>query len=172
MDNNEFAWDDAMVMEFCRFAYHSYMGDGKMGEFIRAFREKWESEHKPNPEWEILAYQECGGMSDLKPGTISQRHPNWNYAVVKNFPIHSVKRLSDGEVFTVGDEVEYDGRAGINRFEIEKFNVRQTSMMACNLGFDLNISILRRSTREIEPTIPVSLTSSQLEKLHKILNNS
>jgi hypothetical protein len=34
----------------------------------------------------------------------------WFHAQVKNFPIHSVKRLSDNEVFTVGDEIDMYGK--------------------------------------------------------------
>lgn len=55
----------------------------------------------------------------------------------KTYPIHSVKRLSDGEVFTIGDEVGWDLKLlpgnSPNLFNIESFQIFHNRMF-CNNG--------------------------------------
>lgn len=34
-------------------------------------------------------------------------HFNWEYILARDYPISKVKRLSDGQIFTIGDKIEY-----------------------------------------------------------------
>ena len=67
---------------------------------------------KEEPQWEILEFKSNDGNLLVLDGK------KWKYRndtnsisdidfLIKNYAIHSVKRLSDGEVFSVGDVVEY-----------------------------------------------------------------
>ncbi len=67
-----------------------------------------------NPEWEIVAFRSpVGELYDrgitnlFKSDTDTVgRDLEWFFSMqVLDFPIHSVKRLSDGEVFSVGDSI-------------------------------------------------------------------
>jgi hypothetical protein len=113
--NNEFVWTDAMVIEFA--------GDGsrQMREQYESMLKDFKASKQPKPEWEILSYCKYAQLTDCPPEIITQRHLGWNMAVVKGEPIHSVRRLSDWEVFTVGEIVNYEGHCiEILSFKIEK----------------------------------------------------
>ncbi len=97
-NNTEFKWDDETVLEFVQFTLkNSPLLQGRYTDL-----EQFKESKQPKPEWEILSY-----LSSTHPDryVIDQTHLNWNHAVVTNMDIHSVKRLSDGEVFTIGDKV-------------------------------------------------------------------
>lgn len=65
-------------------------------------------------DYEILSY-----ISKLKNCIIEPKNPLFNNGA---WDIHSIKRLSDGEVFTIGDIVESGcGKQKILKIEIEKF---------------------------------------------------
>ena len=73
-----------------------------------------------NSEWEIVAFKHKDGMSYFNWDTDEHSSDINDYISPKsNWNIHSVKRLSDGEVFSVGDEVYLDKQLG----EITKFFV-------------------------------------------------
>lgn len=93
--STEFQWTVNLLAEFIRDYSDK---DGTVSELMEQFNES----KQPKPEWEILSY-----LSSTHPDryVIDQTHLNWNHAVVTNMDIHSVKRLSDGEVFTIGDKV-------------------------------------------------------------------
>jgi hypothetical protein len=70
----------------------------------------------PEKDWEIVAYRDPNCCTDIKNADIIYKSPffnMFNYAALKEYPIHSVKRLKDGEVFSADDLTTY-GR--IKRF--------------------------------------------------------
>ena len=69
-------------------------------------------------EWEIVARIDENAMTDIPNANIVKKGDiGWVYAELRNYPIHSVRRLSDGETFSVGENATY-GR--INGFEIRE----------------------------------------------------
>lgn len=50
-------------------------------------------------EWIILSFKGSGGIVNVDPASVNR------YLGNKLFTIYSVKRLPDGEIFTVGDKI-------------------------------------------------------------------
>lgn len=57
--------------------------------------------------WEIVSYINPNIITDIPNGNIEK--PN-GIAVIRDYPIYSVRRLSDGEVFSLGDEEDFVGK--------------------------------------------------------------
>ena len=61
-------------------------------------------------EWEIVARIDENAMTDIPNANIVKKGDiGWVYAELRNYPIHSVRRLSDGETFSVGEFID-DGQ--------------------------------------------------------------
>lgn len=71
-------------------------------------------QHTDNKDWEILSY-----LSSNYTPIFLKDFPNPD----RTLPIHSVKRLSDGEVFTIGDIVFSKVQTEDDYFQIHKFQV-------------------------------------------------
>jgi len=83
--SKEFIWDDEKVEKYAET--HQFQS---MEDFKKQF--------SPEPEWKIVAYREPGKIGKV----IKETSYSWNYAV-KNWIIFSVKRISDSEIFSIGD---------------------------------------------------------------------
>jgi hypothetical protein len=111
MNTKDFQWTDELVKEFMvKCLSHQYHGD------IDAFKAS-----KTNPkEYEILSYRNFkSGNNEIHTKKSVSGNPIYFNGFDDNtgefsrqdcFEIHSVKRLSDGEVFSIGDEVIVYGR--------------------------------------------------------------
>lgn len=118
-----FQWTDESVSEFImeRFVRFS-------SEFMQMHIDEFKSSKSPKKEWEIVAYGEIYEgeklMYKLQPSG-GYRNEDWECdieydATQFNNPnefIHSVRRLSDGEVFSVGDRLK-DFSGCITSFEV------------------------------------------------------
>lgn len=63
---------------------------------------------EPKRDWEVVAYKDRDAITDMEDRKIIKTtHPKFSLAALKDFPIHSVRRLSDNCTFSIGDEVEY-----------------------------------------------------------------
>lgn len=62
---------------------------------LKAYPEFWEEVKN----YEIVAYSQKDYVYNID-------HPNWDYIKKQNYDIFSVKRESDGEVFSVGDKIK------------------------------------------------------------------
>jgi hypothetical protein len=56
----------------------------------------------------------------------------------KHWSIHSVKRLSDGEIFTIGDKVNWGNNFSTFNFEIEKFYIPEDNILKIYIGGGVN----------------------------------
>src|ERR1700690_177418 len=72
---------------------------------LREVANQYEKDVQPKPEWEIVSYLDTAMLTDGPPHVITKNDCSFSYTSIR-YPIHSVKRLSDGEIFTVGDTVE------------------------------------------------------------------
>lgn len=106
----EFKWTPDLIAEFIQLYV---LRAGTAEELINKFKES----KQPKPEWEILKY-----LSNTEPDQylISKMDFGWNNAVIRNSPIHSVKRFPDNSIWSIGNK--FRANAGcdltIKRFEI------------------------------------------------------
>lgn len=118
--NKEFKWNDESVMEFYNF--HRERENQWTSESIQQFKES----KQPKPEWEIIQVSspECG-IYYLE-----------GYKMRPNDKIYSVKRLSDGKVFTIGDK--YKNLSQTQIYTIKEFEIRDGVLRAnaAEYGFD------------------------------------
>jgi len=125
MDN--FKWDDDLVNEFMH-KYHN-----KVMREPSALIAEFKASKQPKREWEILSFKDkehqyCGAWVKQPDGLFRRSGFSTfleSHLIENNcFVIHSVKRLVDGEVFTVGDRFSNDegyySEHTIVRFELDK----------------------------------------------------
>lgn len=127
MSDKVFEWTDELVREFVAHRWNVPVAN--LGVYIdnhmRAFKE--EKQPKEDKDWEIISYINKPTMRMYEDGqetygVIDKGHVYWAVAIIEKFPIHSVLRLSDNEVFSVGDIIE-DGIGSTSKiiaFEVDK----------------------------------------------------
>jgi hypothetical protein len=116
--NNNFQWTDETVIAFVKDLYNRHPHLEMLAK-IWDFKKGKQQEASPK-EWEILSFS--SGYADEQynhfytkvEGADDYKAPNGMLTnlslMLKGIAqIHSVKRLSDGEVFTVGDKVDISG---------------------------------------------------------------
>lgn len=102
-------------------------------EFIKANWEKFKENKQPKPEWEIIGYNYPPGITDqIDTCVIGPLHYNWNNAVIRDYPIHSVKRLSDGCVWSKGDR--FRANAGQD-LTIKSFDITVSGIKVWSVEF-------------------------------------
>ena len=153
---SEFKWTDDLLKEFIS------QNSAALKPFWLKRMEEFKASKQPKPEYEIL--------EGIHPN--STKHHKWltRECEQEGCKIHSVRRLSDGEVFAVGDGVDikpkgYGWTKTMEPITIEKFKVNDDGMMAYfgSLGYNLN-----RLVRKTQVPVPVLLTPSEIEKLQAI----
>lgn len=96
--STDFKWTDDLVMEF-RFHCEYSKGIG-FNELLKTFK----ASKQPKPEWEIIQYRHrpTGAL-------VSDKSHYWGNAEDgdSDYETFSVRRLSDGEVFSLNDKVRY-----------------------------------------------------------------
>ncbi len=126
-ETDGFQWNDELIKEFV----NRYMN--VKTSFFDHLIEEFIASKSPSPvverDFEILSFQ-----NDLHKG-IFTKDSNGKYLedideqrMIKYYAIHSVRRLSDKKIFSIGDEVEWDydklpGRHGENPIKIESFKI-------------------------------------------------
>ena len=159
---SEFKWTDELVKEYVKDVYRELSkwapwSDQHKLAATTVF-DRFKASKQPKPEWEILEVKGPSGAIYV--------NVEWNEKY-QGYSIHSVKRLSDGEVFTVGDGVKYKGVTGtIPRFNIEKFKIAGTSLLAGEANRWVNIIYVSKCAPQ---PIPVYLTPAEVEKLKTLL---
>ena len=177
---SEFKWDDKLAMEYARlFAFHIEYGSVYNDDSMLPGLHKFKASKQPKPEWEIVAYRFT--KNSAYPGNIVWKE-NGNFCgwcspesmwdngkMNNNREVFAVKRLSDGEVFTVGDTAMFPNGWGIvKEFKIEGgdkmlvYNERAAALLkfvkSCR-GYKMETTL-----------IPVCLTPAEVKKLKQILN--
>jgi hypothetical protein len=173
MGNKAFEWTDNEVRAF----FQTYAAG--TDDYVNGIISQYIAAKQPKPEWEILKFNHRGFQAiPLKAG-YSKPHfqyacgifsLDWALEPENDCTITSVKRLSDGEVFTVGDEFCVAHQPG-DHWTIHKFEVGLEGDMRLisspeTGGYNWGLKIAQSYT---EPTIPVLLTAEQIERLHNML---
>ena len=175
---SEFKWNTQYVLEFISSILPSsdLLTREDFIEKVDRFKAK-----QSKPEWEILKFKHRGFYAiPMKYSSYSEPHfeyPDGQFSLewaLKSYnkcTIHSVKRLADGEVFTVGDKFWVRQQPGeywvINKFEIGAF--KDMRLIGDPWGYNCGLNIALKYPIHQSP-IPVLLTPSEIEKLHNILN--
>lgn len=125
--NDNFQWSsDKLLEEFAIDVANKWHGDVNLNSIINDFRKK----HTPKP-------QEDYGVKDTDVDKYfyekkADNKPEWEIVQTgdwrnpKELEITKVKRLIDGEVFSVGDEV---GSKHFSKLKIHSFNIDNGTMM-------------------------------------------
>ena len=153
---SEFIWTDELLGELLSKVTSYYPGGNYWADEIAAFK----AAKQPKPEWEILLYKNRDGNPHPFEGAGDMSCTNMGCK------IHSVKRLSDGEVFTVGDAVEIEG--GKRMRPIYLFSIdADTLMVRFHEYASVSFNMISKPS-----IVPVYLTRAQLEKLLTLLNTT
>lgn len=106
--NNEFSKED--LKTFAGIVYDSIKDSVAGFVWMDAMLETFiASKKKPVVDWEVVSYVDIGNYKGQPLPPITVTHHRWSLAISSSFPIYSVKRLSDNEVFTLGEETN-DGQ--------------------------------------------------------------
>jgi len=118
---NKFEWTDELVKDFVRENFNcnelNYLPHA-----IWQFKNR-KQQNTIQKDWEIISVEDGVKNGSYSKGKIvfieSEDERSW---IKSNIKIHSVKRLSDGEIFSVGDIIEI-GFANIDKGSIDRFEI-------------------------------------------------
>jgi hypothetical protein len=135
MDTQGFKWSDTSALEFANFIMNKGIGFFNNKQLLEQFKT---SKITPHKDYEILSfvYPETGFLLHKNEDGTFGIYSIDEY-ILSNIPIHkihSVKRLSDGEVFTIGDRVN-------NRAVLERLFLAHGEMFAGASTQDAVISL-------------------------------
>lgn len=169
---SEFKWTDELAKEF---AFGKVSGRTKRAQ--NDLLDQFKASKQPKPEWEILAIMHRGEIAKLMfwP-SYSQPHfeypgqqiaLDWALNPNNGCKIHSVKRLSDGEVFTVGDAIDV---GHLRPFNINRFEpIGNTLLITWGGANGAGLSSLKKWAGYPPMPIPVFLYPHEMEKLKELL---
>lgn len=133
-EGNEFKWTDELVKEFA-WRFLNNFPSSKLPESIEEFKQS--KQPKREREWEIVSFEHSKyGIlfkhDDRYFHHVSGYGEGWclseENALESNvMVIHSVKRLSDSETFTVGDEIDFSCDYTKIYFPIERFTFEKNT---------------------------------------------
>ena len=100
MDNKDFKWTDALIAKYGVF-YHSAFSD--VDKWIsKDVLAEFKKSKQPKRDWQIVEWDMSGKHKNAKDVT--------NEAMIEcGCKIKSVLRIPDGEVFSIGDRINYKG---------------------------------------------------------------
>lgn len=154
--SKEFKWTDELILKFVQYTLHDSPTFQGRYKDLEDFKASHSTEDKR--EWEIVKVNSLGGIWDVSiyPGDCIQ----------KGFfeKIHSVRRLSDGEIFTVGDNCFH---GPIRRFNLGG-NVITADFEYGDVGCTVSLSVLSKLPQRTK-LFTVQLTQEQINKLLKLL---
>lgn len=144
----DFKWDEDRYKDALMFLASKYDDFWQQVEKFKQSKQK-----QSNRDWEIVSFIESGLEYKLidwqkyqcytqptyeAPG----RQMSLSFALRNNAKIHSVRRLSDGEVFTVGDCIEYmQWTDGGRTIKIAKFQIKGDEMYLVNAANNMSANI-------------------------------
>lgn len=120
MNTEDNFWNDALVKEFVKAVLEEGSRTDVKLEYLQTIFKMAKNESPKQPYkgvgFEILSYLNPNCVSDIKDGCVVKAPDS--YAEIRNYPIHSVRRIEDNEVLTIGDNttngviVSFDLREG------------------------------------------------------------
>lgn len=110
--------------------------------------------------YEILSIK-CNKLSLLHFNNVES---SINFMLKNDYSIHSVKRLSDGEVFTIGDKIKFQGNGCSDISHISKIIIENNSLYICS-------AICQFSIKFIEKLKQPLFTTEQRSEIEEIIKN-
>lgn len=107
MSDTNFTWNDELVLEFARFTNStSSLLQGRYSD-LEQFKESKQPKKKDwEKNWEIISYQFNPLSNETSKVVITKESEHWKNAVNDdNYSILTVRRISDSELFTIGDKL-------------------------------------------------------------------
>lgn len=114
MPTDNFQWTDELVYEYVCYLRNGNPKGLKSDELLKQFKQ---SKQQSNKDWEII---DCISYAGGDPHKYNEEIC---FSGTKPCTIHSVRRLSDNEVFTVGDEVKTSEHG--DRWVIKKIGISE-----------------------------------------------
>lgn len=151
MENTtEFQWTDELVMQcFSEIASVPFkeITLSTPKKIMEKFKQSKVKKEEPKQDWEILSFRYYGDIHTKDKDGFYKcpfRYLTYDFALKSigdGNEIHSVKRLSDGEVFSIGDKVKYlDRIAPIQKFCLMDNNLMRVNCWNHGADFDNGIS--------------------------------
>jgi hypothetical protein len=171
-----FTWEEivSVIKSQCDGTYSedrynwNFVGDDAPAKLLIALKQSKSSPQpkEDKPEWEIVAYGTSKNDLLYNHGIFDK-----NYKPIEGLPIFSVQRNSDGEIFSVGDEVEVvkedepKGWVGkIDSFWLtHKIEGRPQKMHICYNGHHYNIKYFRKYQPKEEVKEPEQPKEERIE---------
>ncbi len=147
-NTEQFQWTNELVMEFVNF-HDEQKGIHWLSEDIEKFKQS--KSKKEEPQWEILS------VFDDDKNPIYNPSKNIIDVTLKynGERIHSVKRLSDGEVFSVGDVI----KVHTDIKPIVSFELKNNKQIWCSIdnakGYGSCLSVSEKAPKEEQVPIKV-----------------
>ena len=165
--NTDNFWDDEKVNEFVNLRIHDGNPTAETGmlNHVNKYRMEQFKQSKtiPKKEYEVLSFKflPISGEKDI---IIYQGSPHWDKALnntENEWSTHSVKRLSDGEVFSIGDKIFYSSCLKKNPIEwlIDNFYVTEHGTMLARSKNNEMVEFLEQ-IKKVEDKVPI-LTESK-----------
>lgn len=150
--SNEF-WTDERVKEFYHILFDKYYNTGHSFESALS---DYKASKQPIRDWGIEAFLD---LTDPSTPIRTIKDPHHNYKVedfINNpkYVIYSVKRLTDKEVFSIGDEIYSIRNPHKNKIKIESIkliNEVQIYLEHCPLEFAHHVKQLLFTTEDNKP---------------------
>lgn len=152
MINNKDFWNDELVKEFFYEHYQECINALRATNTGKSIEDFKKSKQSPNKDYEIVSYINPNIVTDIKGGNIEKAN---SYASLRNYPIHSVKRLSDNEVFELHKTKVVDPNTG------HEWVISEISLKDNKIYFN-GVSI--GHVQKIKERIPL-FTTEQIEQI-------
>lgn len=124
----------------------------------------------PTKEYEIVSYIDPNCQTDIVGGNVITGKWNFTVCQLRDYPIHSVRRLSDNVVFSIGDKFNLFG--GKCEYLIDGFIMEGNIMFATQSNYPLNARrvslphLIKLPPIPTEPVVedkPVTKTMSNID---------
>jgi hypothetical protein len=160
--DNNFQWNDLTVAEFAK----NLAGDIRLTTIIHKL-DIFKASKQKKKEWEIIEFLRNGDVFKLMDWqkyrcytqptfetTFGQISLEWALDGKNGCKIHSVRRLSDGEVFTVGDKVRVQPESGNwhREYDILYFQANGNKMKVCSDQYTYFIEDLHKAKQPLFTT--------------------
>lgn len=155
---NEFVWTDDLVMEFAEKKLDNWLAKTNIVQI-----DEFKKSKEPKLDYEILQ------VNDPIDNSWSTTPKSFDSLLKSGWVIEKVKRLSDNEVFTIGDMIE----AGNTKCEIYSFELNRPSVpqsITIHAGGRIWHFNYAKKSKNKEELFEVKLTKSELYKLMQLIN--
>lgn len=156
----QFQWTNELVMEFVNF-HDEQKGIHWLSEDIEKFKQS--KSKKEEPQWEILEIESYGGeIRKLIDGEYRLYTDGVGFTATyllqrSDSKIKTVKRLSDGEVFSVGDVI----KVHTDIKPIVSFELKNNKQIWCSIdnakGYGSCLSVSEKAPKEEQVPIKVEI---------------